>query len=124
MPANGGPHRSGNQPTRTHPVFHAPPPSRLGTNFAVDSNQIDFDSHDDMHILGQGKIKSQFFLTRLLSKQLIFVGIKSDTGEQWPLPLPETPKIVHLDVKCEKSLMKVSIEFDKPFQGLIFSKGK
>ncbi len=28
-----------------------------------------------------------------------------------------------INVKCEKSLMKVNIEFDRPFYGLIFSKG-
>ncbi|KAK8777873.1 hypothetical protein V5799_020784 [Amblyomma americanum] len=43
--------------------------------------------------------------------------------EPWPLPQPEMPKIVHLDVKCEKNLMKVVVEFDKPFHGIIFSKG-
>lgn len=37
--------------------------------------------------------------------------------------MPEMPKIVHLDVKCEKNLMKVAIEFDKSFNGIIFSKG-
>lgn len=52
---NGGPpHRHGIQPTRTHPVFHAPPP-RIGANFAIDSNQIDFDGHDDtLNNHGQG----------------------------------------------------------------------
>ncbi|XP_074596088.1 uncharacterized protein LOC141851266 [Brevipalpus obovatus] len=44
-------------------------------------------------------------------------------NENWPLPAPEMPKISHLDVKCEKNLMKVAIEFDKPFNGIIFSKG-
>jgi len=33
------------------------------------------------------------------------------------------PKIVSLDVTCEKNLMKVFVEFDKPFYGIIFSKG-
>lgn len=33
------------------------------------------------------------------------------------------PKITSLDVTCEKNLMKVYIEFDKPFYGIIFSKG-
>ncbi|GFQ87354.1 ZP domain-containing protein [Trichonephila clavata] len=28
-------------------------------------------------------------------------------------------KITHLDVKCEKNLMRVSIDFDKPFHGII-----
>ncbi len=33
------------------------------------------------------------------------------------------PKITSLDVTCEKNLMKVFVEFDKPFYGIIFSKG-
>jgi len=33
------------------------------------------------------------------------------------------PKITSLDVQCEKNLMKVSLKFDKPFNGVIFSKG-
>ncbi|RWS12556.1 uncharacterized protein B4U79_11581 [Dinothrombium tinctorium] len=48
---------------------------------------------------------------------------QGSNNELWPLPAPEMPKIAHLDVKCEKNLMKVAIEFDKPFNGIIFSKG-
>ncbi|KAF7272084.1 hypothetical protein GWI33_015103 [Rhynchophorus ferrugineus] len=44
-------------------------------------------------------------------------------GDIWPAPVPEMPKIVSLDVKCEKNLMKVYIGFDKPFYGIVFSKG-
>lgn len=33
------------------------------------------------------------------------------------------PKIISLDVKCEKHGMKVFIQFDKPFFGIVFSKG-
>lgn len=33
------------------------------------------------------------------------------------------PKIISLDVKCEKGGMKVFIQFDKPFFGIVFSKG-
>lgn len=33
------------------------------------------------------------------------------------------PKIVSLDVKCEKHGMKVFLQFDKPFYGIVFSKG-
>nr|CAH7756560.1 unnamed protein product [Callosobruchus chinensis] len=44
-------------------------------------------------------------------------------GDIWPAPVPDMPKIVSLDVKCEKSLMKVYIGFDKPFYGIVFSKG-
>lgn len=41
----------------------------------------------------------------------------------WPQQNPDVPKITNLEVKCEKNLMKVSVEFDKVFNGVIFSKG-
>ena len=44
-------------------------------------------------------------------------------SDPWPITTPDMPQIVALDVKCEKNLMKVRIEFDKPFNGIIFSKG-
>lgn len=44
-------------------------------------------------------------------------------ADPWPAVVPEMPKITALDVKCEKNLMKVSIAFDKPFYGIVFSKG-
>nr|XP_018897574.1 PREDICTED: uncharacterized protein LOC109030849 [Bemisia tabaci] len=44
-------------------------------------------------------------------------------GEPWPISTSDMPKIVSLDVKCEKNLMKVFIGFDKPFYGIVFSKG-
>jgi hypothetical protein len=43
--------------------------------------------------------------------------------ESWPKTQPDMPKIISLDVTCEKNLMKVYVEFDKPFYGIIFSKG-
>jgi hypothetical protein len=43
--------------------------------------------------------------------------------ETWPKTQPDMPKIISLDVTCEKNLMKVYVEFDKPFYGIIFSKG-
>lgn len=58
------------------------------------------------------------------SQNSLFQGFPSlPHSEPWPLPMPDMPKIIHLDVKCEKNLMKVSIEFDKPFHGIVFSKG-
>lgn len=47
----------------------------------------------------------------------------SGGGDLWPAPVPDMPKIISLDVKCEKKLMKVYISFDKPFYGIVFSKG-
>ncbi|XP_015911955.1 uncharacterized protein [Parasteatoda tepidariorum] len=58
------------------------------------------------------------------SHNSLFQGFPSlPHSEPWPLPMPDMPKIIHLDVKCEKNLMKVTIEFDKPFHGVVFSKG-
>ena len=53
-------------------------------------------------------------------------GLKpSSEVDKSPLPIRnlDLPKIINLDVKCEKNLMKVAIDFDKPFFGTIFGKG-
>ncbi|XP_055846709.1 cuticlin-4 [Episyrphus balteatus] len=48
--------------------------------------------------------------------------ISSD--EAWPLAASnDSPQIKHLQVQCEKTHMRVNIEFDRPFYGMIFSKG-
>uniref|UniRef100_T1K5Y4 ZP domain-containing protein n=1 Tax=Tetranychus urticae TaxID=32264 RepID=T1K5Y4_TETUR len=44
-------------------------------------------------------------------------------NELWPLGRNESPQIKNINVKCEKNHMKVNIEFDRPFYGMIFSKG-
>ena len=51
-------------------------------------------------------------------------GPGAGPADAWPLAQPDMPKIVALDVKCERNLMKVHIQFDKPFYGIVFSKGK
>lgn len=43
--------------------------------------------------------------------------------EPWPLANSDSPQIKHLQVQCEKTHMRVNIEFDRPFYGMIFSKG-
>ena len=53
----------------------------------------------------------------------IYAGGGGGGGDAWPAPMPDMPKIVSLDVKCEKNSMKVYIGFDKPFYGIVFSKG-
>ncbi|XP_023945314.1 cuticlin-4 isoform X1 [Bicyclus anynana] len=45
------------------------------------------------------------------------------SDDPWPLATPDSPKIKHLQVQCEKTHMRVNIEFDRPFYGMIFSKG-
>lgn len=44
--------------------------------------------------------------------------------DSWPLATPDMPQIKHLQVQCEKTNMRVNIEFDRPFYGMIFSKGE
>ncbi|XP_022245897.1 uncharacterized protein LOC106462816 [Limulus polyphemus] len=46
-----------------------------------------------------------------------------DSHDYWPTGRPDMPQIKNLNVKCEKNHMKVSMEFDRPFFGMIFSKG-
>ena len=59
-----------------------------------------------------------------------FVGPSGQYGppgpqkdDPWPLSAPDMPQIKHLQVQCEKTHMRVNIEFDRPFYGMIFSKG-
>jgi len=52
-----------------------------------------------------------------------YVKPSKPVEEAWPSAQPDMPKITSLDVQCEKNLMKVSVKFDKPFYGIIFSKG-
>lgn len=64
-------------------------------------------------------------LTASASSTSSAVTVQQQQQQQnnWPLQAPDVPKITNLEVKCEKNLMKVSIEFDKIFNGVIFSKG-
>jgi len=41
----------------------------------------------------------------------------------WPLSQPDLPKITNIQVQCEKTSIRVSIDFDRPFFGMVFSKG-
>lgn len=52
-------------------------------------------------------------------------GATNDVSEEaWPLASTnDSPQIKHLQVQCEKTHMRVNIEFDRPFYGMIFSKG-
>ena len=41
----------------------------------------------------------------------------------WPATQPDLPQIVDIQVQCEKSSIRVNVKFDRPFYGMIFSKG-
>ncbi|XP_035214164.1 uncharacterized protein LOC118187963 [Stegodyphus dumicola] len=50
-------------------------------------------------------------------------GLVPHGHDPWPGGRPDMAQIKALNVKCEKNHMKVYIEFDRPFYGMIFSKG-
>ncbi|XP_054719425.1 uncharacterized protein LOC129228994 [Uloborus diversus] len=104
-------HQDGGQyQVGVHPEF---PSGHNGPAFPEGGNQIDIHSYQDSN--EEYKPENQ---------NSLFQGFPSlPHSEPWPLPMPDMPKIIHLDVKCEKNVMKVSIEFNKPFHGIIFSKG-
>ncbi|XP_072396178.1 uncharacterized protein dy [Diabrotica undecimpunctata] len=107
---SGPPSRNPNQPSRNnggHYSNHKPFPGQKNNNNPFDNNKISYNGPPPPP-------PSQ--------KQAMD---KYDTagGEIWPAPVPDMPKILSLDVKCEKNLMKVYIGFDKPFYGIVFSKG-
>ncbi|KAL1123393.1 hypothetical protein AAG570_002474, partial [Ranatra chinensis] len=52
-----------------------------------------------------------------------YAGAGLGPDDPWPLATPDMPQIKHLQVQCEKTHMRVNIEFDRPFYGMIFSKG-
>ncbi|XP_015519196.1 uncharacterized protein dy [Neodiprion pinetum] len=53
----------------------------------------------------------------------VYTSHSGSGGDSWPVATPDMPKIISLDVKCEKNLMKVYLGFDQPFYGIVFSKG-
>ncbi|CAD7082718.1 unnamed protein product [Hermetia illucens] len=56
---------------------------------------------------------------------LLGSGASNDVADDpWPLSTSnDSPQIKNLQVQCEKTHMRVNIEFDRPFYGMIFSKG-
>lgn len=68
------------------------------------------------------QVQQQVQQVQVQSLPDLSVGASSN-NEIWASPVQDMPKIVSLDVKCEKSGMKVFVQFDKPFNGIVFSKG-
>ncbi|KAK0161237.1 hypothetical protein PV327_009730 [Microctonus hyperodae] len=85
-----------NRPSHHSVAYHGPPPPL--PSIKQSSNQPE--AMDKIYTTGSGS-----------------------ATEPWPVTTPDMPKIISLDVKCEKNLMKVFLGFDKPFYGIVFSKG-
>jgi len=41
----------------------------------------------------------------------------------WPATQPDMPQIQDIQVQCEKTSVRVNVKFDRPFYGMVFSKG-
>merc|ERR1712027_197456 len=54
-----------------------------------------------------------------------FGANKRQTQEDdiWPATQPDMPQIQDIQVQCEKTSIRVNVKFDRPFYGMVFSKG-
>jgi len=47
----------------------------------------------------------------------------AEADDIWPANPPDMPQIKDIQVQCEKTSIRVNIKFDRPFYGMVFSKG-
>ena len=66
--------------------------------------------------------KLRCLLLTLYLRRTFFV-LQDFSDSSWPLSQPDLPKITNIQVQCEKTAIRVSIDFDRPFFGMVFSKG-
>ena len=60
----------------------------------------------------------------VINTQSIFASKSNDISDSiWPLSQPDLTKITNIQVQCEKTSIRVNIDFDRPFFGTVFSKG-
>lgn len=87
-----------------HMAYHGPPPPPVPPQQQqAQQAQLQSDAMDKTYSIGP---------------------VGNAIGDPWPSSVSaDMPKIVSLDVKCEKNSMKVFLSFDKPFYGIVFSKG-
>lgn len=115
-PSYHGPKRNPiNHGPKLGPINHGPNNhGPLNHGGPVHSSHINHGPHPN-HIPQQQHAASE------ISEKLY--GAPLSGNDLWSAPVPDMPKIVSLDVKCEKQGMKVFLQFDKPFYGIVFSKG-
>lgn len=54
---------------------------------------------------------------------IFFFALQDFSDSSWPLSQPDLPKITNIQVQCEKNAIRVNVDFDRPFFGMVFSKG-
>ena len=75
------------------------------------------------------KSRKEFLISNLNNPFLtinhwpIFDFLQDFTDSSWPLTQPDLAKITNIQVQCEKTSIRVNVDFDRPFYGMVFSKG-
>nr|XP_046918358.1 uncharacterized protein LOC124498614 [Dermatophagoides farinae] len=106
--------------TMAIPAEHRSFPDQYDMN-DDDNNNNNHNNHNGAPIFMKNKnIPSNFYNNNNNNNKM---PIDASQNELWPMVRPESSMIKTINVKCEKNQMKVNIEFDRPFNGVIFSKG-
>ncbi|KAF7490439.1 hypothetical protein SSS_04424 [Sarcoptes scabiei] len=104
-----------NRGQRARTFFQSPP-----HNFKIINENNHHDQINNNNVINNNLIETD------LQTDSTTTNSNPQQPEQWLTQQSSSfdrPKMTNLDVKCDKNSMKVSINFDKPFQGIIFSKG-
>lgn len=106
-------------PSPAHMAYHGPPPPppmHLQKPHPPHGSQ--------QHHQGPPQHQQQVHQQSQLPPKISDLSTAAATSNEiWASPIQDMPKIISLDVKCEKNGMKVFVQFDKPFYGIVFSKG-
>ena len=103
----------GKLPIGLGPIVHAPshgPPPQIHVPHQTHNHVVPPQQQHKQQIAAASEISESY-------------GTPLGGNDLWSAPVPDMAKIVSLDVKCEKQGMKVFVQFDKPFFGIVFSKG-
>lgn len=119
-PGKGGGGYNQPPPSRGHPN-RGGPPSHIGLSPPHPGKPYGVPHHGNSHNIAYHGPPPP--LPHAPPKPVQAMDKYGSGGDLWPAPVPDMPKIISLDVKCEKNLMKVYLGFDKPFYGIVFSKG-
>ncbi|CAO1410196.1 unnamed protein product [Diamesa hyperborea] len=110
-------------PTPPHMAYHGPPPPPPQQQLGPINHHGPKHGPPAKHgpIPHPNHIAQQQHAASEITEKLY--GAPLSGNDLWSAPVPDMPKIISLDVKCEKQGMKVFLRFDKPFYGIVFSKG-
>lgn len=117
---------------RSHPVSRSRNPSHnlitiltyaYATNFSFQDAVVAKEIDSKTDLIQEESIPSEHRSYMPASNSVSNAIAPPDGQDLWPQGRSDMPQIKNLNVKCEKNHMKVNIEFDRPFYGMVFSKG-